>query len=80
MTLNPMAGVLFLNYTDKRIHCGANGLFLANIGNSEIQWETTAKASIGLDAIFFNDRLSVTADLYNNKTKDLLFLKSLFEG
>ncbi len=57
----------------------ANGLFLANIGNNEIQWETTAKASLGLDAILFNNRLSVTADLYNNKTKDLLFLKSLPE-
>lgn len=57
----------------------ANGLILANIGNSEIQWETTAKASLGLDVILFNNRLSVTADLYSNKTKDLLFLKSLPE-
>jgi len=57
----------------------ANGLVLANIGNSEIQWETTAKSSLGLDAILFNNRLSVTADLYSNKTKDLLFLKSLPE-
>lgn len=57
----------------------ANGLILANIGNSEIQWETTAKASLGLDAILFNNRLSITADLYSNKTKDLLFLKSLPE-
>ncbi len=57
----------------------ANGLVLANIGNTEIQWETTAKASLGVDAILFNNRLSVTADLYNNKTKDLLFMKSLPE-
>jgi TonB-linked SusC/RagA family outer membrane protein len=57
----------------------ANGLILANIGNTEIQWETTAKASLGLDAILFNNRLSITADLYSNKTKDLLFLKSLPE-
>jgi len=57
----------------------ANGLILANIGNSEIQWETTAKASLGLDAILFNNRLSISADLYSNKTNDLLFLKSLPE-
>jgi TonB-linked SusC/RagA family outer membrane protein len=57
----------------------ANGLTLANIGNTEIQWETTAKASLGLDAILFNNRLAVSADLYSNKTKDLLFLKSLPE-
>jgi hypothetical protein len=57
----------------------ANGLILANIGNSEIQWETTAKASLGLDAVLFNNRLTVTADFYNNKTKNLLFLRSLPE-
>ena len=55
----------------------ANGLILANIGNAEIQWETTAKASLGMDAILFNDRLAFTVDLYSNKTKDLLFLKPL---
>lgn len=57
----------------------ANGLILANMGNNQLQWETTAKASLGADAILFNDRLAVTADLYSNKTKDLLFLKSLPE-
>lgn len=57
----------------------ANGLILANIGNSEIQWETTAKASLGMDVVLFNNRLSVNADFYSNKTKDLLFLKSLPE-
>jgi TonB-linked SusC/RagA family outer membrane protein len=57
----------------------ANGLTLGNIGNSEIQWETTAKASLGIDAILFNNRLAVTADFYSNKTRDLLFLKSLPE-
>jgi len=57
----------------------ANGLILGNIGNSEIQWETTAKANLGIDAILFNNRLSITADLYSNKTKELLFLKSLPE-
>lgn len=57
----------------------ANGLVLGNIGNSEIQWETTAKASLGLDAILFNNRLSLTADVYSNTTNDLLFMKSLPE-
>jgi TonB-linked SusC/RagA family outer membrane protein len=57
----------------------ANGLILANIGNSEIQWETTSKASLGIDAIFFNNWLAITADVYSNKTRDLLFLKSLPE-
>ena len=57
----------------------ANALIIANIGNTEIQWETTAKASLGIDAVLFNDRLAFSADIYSNKTKDLLFLKSLPE-
>lgn len=57
----------------------ANGLVLANFGNTEIQWETNAKTNLGLDAILFNNRLSVTADVYSNKTKNLLFLKLLPE-
>lgn len=57
----------------------ANGLILANIGNPEIQWETTAKASLGADAILFNNRLAFNADIYANRTRDMLFLKSLPE-
>ncbi|MBN1186196.1 MAG: SusC/RagA family TonB-linked outer membrane protein [Bacteroidales bacterium] len=55
----------------------ANGLILANIGNNVIQWETSAKMEIGVDANLFNDHLALSADLYNNHTKDLLTLKSL---
>lgn len=55
----------------------ANGLILGNIGNSEIQWETTGKANAGIDALLFNDRLSISFDVYNSKTQDLLNLKAL---
>ena len=55
----------------------ANGLILANVGNPEIQWETSTKMSIGVDANMFNDLLAITIDLYDNYTKDLLTLKSL---
>ncbi len=37
-----------------------------------ITWETTETWDIGLDATFFNNRLSVTADYYNKRTKDML--------
>lgn len=61
-----------IHYMDR-----ANGLILANIGNSEIQWETLSKMNLGVDANLFNDRLALSADVYNNRTKDLLNLKSL---
>lgn len=55
----------------------ANGLYIANIGNSEIQWETSTKMNFGIDMILLNNRLSLSADVYKNNTKDLLQLKAL---
>jgi TonB-linked SusC/RagA family outer membrane protein len=38
----------------------------------DISWETTETANIGFDATFFNNRLSLTADYFQKKTKDML--------
>ncbi|WP_255537134.1 SusC/RagA family TonB-linked outer membrane protein [Desertivirga brevis] len=37
-----------------------------------LRWETTLQADAGLDLGFFNNRLSLTADVYFKRTKDLL--------
>ena len=37
-----------------------------------ISWETTYSIDAGLDLYFLNNRLSLTADYYNKKTKDML--------
>jgi TonB-linked SusC/RagA family outer membrane protein len=55
----------------------ANGLILANIGNNEIQWETSSKISFGTDVHLFQDRIALSADIYNNHTKDLITLQPL---
>ncbi|MET0635686.1 MAG: TonB-dependent receptor [Chitinophagaceae bacterium] len=44
----------------------------ASLANYNLRWETTVSRNIGLDAAFFNNRLSLTADLYHNTTRDLL--------
>ncbi len=38
----------------------------------DITWETTETFDIGIDAHFFEDRLSLTADWYKKETKDML--------
>ncbi|MBN2610756.1 MAG: SusC/RagA family TonB-linked outer membrane protein [Bacteroidales bacterium] len=73
--IEPYAGNTY--FSSIRFMDRANGIILSSIGNNEIQWETTAKMSFGTDANLFNDRLSVSADLFFNQTKDLLTLKSL---
>jgi TonB-linked SusC/RagA family outer membrane protein len=40
--------------------------------NALLKWETTISKNIGLDLSLFQDRLGLTVDVYENKTKDLL--------
>ncbi len=40
--------------------------------NDLLKWETTISKNIGLDLSLFNDRINLTVDVYENKTKDLL--------
>ncbi len=56
-----------------------SGLAITNLENSKLQWETTAKANLGLDLNLFNNRFSGTFDVYSSKTSDLLMLKDLPE-
>ena len=41
-------------------------------GNQELKWETSEQFNIGLDLRFLQDRLSVTLDWFDKKTKDLI--------
>lgn len=41
-------------------------------GNPDLKWETTEQWDLGFDLGFFNDRISITADLYRKVTRDLL--------
>lgn len=42
------------------------------IANPDLKWESTAQSDIGLDLGFFNNRLTIVADAYIKRTKDLL--------
>lgn len=44
----------------------------SSMGNDQMKWETSEQANIGIDARFFNNRLNVSLDYFNKKTKDLL--------
>lgn len=48
------------------------GYRVSNIPNTGIKWETQEQWNLGLDLGFFNDRLSITADLYKKESKDML--------
>lgn len=41
-------------------------------GNQELKWETSEQLNVGLDLRFLQDRLAVTLDWFDKKTKDLI--------
>jgi TonB-linked SusC/RagA family outer membrane protein len=44
------------------------------LANSNIKWETTETTNFGLDLGFFNQKLTLSAEYYIRKTKDILLL------
>src|SRR5699024_12690698 len=45
--------------------------------SKELSWETTTVTNIGFDAAFLNNRLSVTGDIYERRTEDILLALSV---
>lgn len=48
------------------------GVVATNLGNSDLKWESTEQVDTGIDLGFFNQRITLTADIYRKITKDLL--------
>lgn len=44
----------------------------SSMGNDQLKWETSEQINVGVDARFFNDRLTLSVDYFDKKTKDLL--------
>ncbi|MBN8822179.1 TonB-dependent receptor [Spirosoma sp.] len=64
---------LYLGTWAATTYSGSSGLGPAGLANPNLQWERTREANVGLDASFFNGRLTVTFDAYSNLTDKLLF-------
>lgn len=55
----------------------ANGIVLANYANDEIQWETSLKSNIGIDARLFDNRFDISVDGYKSFVSNLLHYQNL---
>lgn len=58
-------------------HVSSSGIAPTGIPNADLRWEKSLQADIGIDLSLFNSRLNFTADVYNKKTNDLLFVQQL---
>ena len=49
------------------------GLEPASNPNPDLRWEKTRELNLGVDFAFFNSRINGSIDIYNKKTKDMLW-------
>jgi TonB-linked SusC/RagA family outer membrane protein len=56
---------------------GNSGIAPTQLPNPDLKWETTAQTGFGLDIAIIDSRISLTADVYFNKTRDLLLERPL---
>ena len=49
-----------------------NGVANGIISNTKVKWEADTKFDVGLDLKFFNNKIDVTTDFFQNTRKDLL--------
>jgi TonB-linked SusC/RagA family outer membrane protein len=52
----------------------APGLAISQINNPDLKWETAVTTDVGLDAEFFNNKLTLTADYFERRTQDMIAL------
>jgi hypothetical protein len=55
----------------------ATGLVIGNIGNTQLQWETTNRITAGLESNLFNNRVHARANFFKSWTSNLLSLSQL---
>lgn len=65
------------NYTAQKYYVAQNllgmeGLVRSNTGNPNLQWESITKLNAGADVALFNERLSFSLDVYQNKTNKMI--------
>ncbi len=53
------------------------GVYLQQLGNPNLKWETTTEWNIGLDLGLFNNRLNITTEYYDKSVSDLLSSRPL---
>lgn len=72
----PLYGYYF-GFNNNNIQFGA---FEKKLGNPDVTWETALKSNVGIDAKFFNYRLSVSADVFFEQRKDILISRNTIPG
>jgi TonB-linked SusC/RagA family outer membrane protein len=71
----PTAGANGSNYMIN--HGYVVGIDPSRIANADLRWERSVQSNFGIDLSLLNNRISLIADVYQKKTNDLLYIKTL---
>jgi TonB-dependent starch-binding outer membrane protein SusC len=55
----------------------AAGFYASALGNPDAKWETTQTTNIGIDVALLKNTLTMTLDVWQRKTKDMLFAQAI---
>lgn len=58
-------------------YAGGAGIAPTQLPNPDLRWESTTQTGFGIDLALFDNRISINADVYYNKTRDLLLDRPL---
>ncbi len=61
-----------LNFYSSGLYGGNPTWFMSQVGNPLLQWESSTKTDLGIDAGFFNDRLTASFSYYNTLNDNLI--------
>lgn len=50
-----------------------SSVYQTNLANPFLKWETVVQGNVGIDLGLFKQRLTLTAEVYDNRSKDLLY-------
>lgn len=69
---NPYQALLTFRDYGNLTYEGWYGAYLMAMGNDELGWQKTYTLNFGFDLGFFDDRLGITADIFDKRSKDVL--------
>jgi TonB-linked SusC/RagA family outer membrane protein len=70
----------YINSSPRAVFSGdiiQNGAYQASLFNPNVRWENRHETNIGIDASILKNRLSISAAVYNNVSKDALLIEQL---
>ncbi|WP_460894192.1 SusC/RagA family TonB-linked outer membrane protein [Rufibacter soli] len=62
---------LYENYSYN--YLGMSGLYQSTLKLNNLKWETVLQSNVGVNLVMLDRRLSIDADLYKRRTKDMFF-------